>query len=253
MTRHLHDRSRFLLATGLAALLLGAVGYGAMPQTKKAPKSSAAAPGDLQQQMTALQRQLQQLEDHLALLEQARRAGDAAANKVATEDKTMTVKAPFTVVDANNKPIMRVQDADAALGRGIYVFQSGSTLPMAHLGVLKTGAGRVYVANAGSTRPEAQMVVLAKGGVIETYAAGGSHRLLLLDHQGVSVVNGKDVIVGNIGVLDERGALELNDATGGKMVTAGSLSNGKGMVQANPSHVQVSIDGNPSVLLGGKK
>jgi hypothetical protein len=47
------------------------------------------------------------------------------------------------------------------------------------------------------------------------------------------------------------GYLELNDASGAKMVEAGMLPSRKGYVLASPARSSVGPNGNPSVLMGG--
>jgi hypothetical protein len=64
---------------------------------------------------------LAQLEKRLAGLEQAERG----PLDVRTANSTIT--APFTIVDAGGKPILRVTDVAGQFSRGLYVFSAGAT------------------------------------------------------------------------------------------------------------------------------
>jgi hypothetical protein len=70
--------------------------------------------------------------------------------------------------------------------------------------------------------------------------------------QGIFHYNSAETAVAYLTSKDQKGILELTDASGTKMVEAGSLASGKGYVLVNPYHASVAPGGDPSVLMGGR-
>lgn len=249
MSRDPNDRRRPIFAACVAAIVL-ATGYAAIAQTRKPPTTPPS--NDLEQKVAALERRTKQLEDQLAVMQQAKAAGEAVAKSAPAGDKGLTVQVPFTVVDQKGKIVMRVQDAGmSALSRGLYVYDSGSDGPMAYVGASSEG-GRIYAAGAKATRPDVQMMATPGGPVFILRSPGGAE-LVRLDKLGITLLNSKENVASRIGLKDDRGLVEVDDASGMKMVEAGSLPNGKGYVLANPFTPNMTAAGNPSMLLGGSK
>ena len=94
--------------------------------------------------------------------------------------------------------------------------------------------GKVRVFPAGGGSAQAELTAEATGGAVTIYHPQGTP-------------------LGSMNAANGRGYLELNDAGGNKMVEASSQPDGKGYVLVTPWQVQVTPQGDPSVLRGGKK
>lgn len=193
------------------------------------------------------------LEQRLAALEQAQATKAAAFGP----DKATIVTAPFVVADRGGKVVMRVQEGDSAgkESRGIYVYGAGSDLPLAHLGVLvKEGAGRLYVTNAKAGRPQIQAIAETDTpAAVVVFRADGKNGYNSLEQQGLMIRNGEGQAIGSITSQSGTGYLALNDSSGNTMMDAGTLKSQKGYVRVNPYRASTSPQGDPSVLMGGKK
>ncbi len=94
------------------------------------------------------------------------------------------------------------------------------------------GAVRVFPQGGGTAQAE-----------FTTSAAGGA----------IAAYNGTGAPIAMVGSKDGKGYLELNDASGTKMVEAGSTKNSKGYVLVTPWQPSSDTKGDPSVLKGGGK
>lgn len=263
--------SPVVAVTATCAAILVAFGVYAKAQT---------TPSGAEQQLAQLRQQLVALEKRVAELEKPRGTGGGVQSGAATgqkagppqlggperapasadtapgANKPTVVTAPFIVVDRNGKVVMRVQGEAVgnSLSRGIYAFNATSDVPMAHLGVTADGDGRAYVTHAGAGRPAVQMIgggadndalILVTRGRAEGYNS--------LEQEGLMIRNDDGIAAGSIVVKSGTGYLALNDKAGNPMVDAGTLQSQKGYVRTSPYRSATSIQGNPSVLMGGNK
>lgn len=276
MTRDWRSRPRVLAVSASCAAIL--IGFAAFA-TAQVPPSAAE-----QQQLAAFRQQVSALEKRVTELEKpkgsAARADESAQaakegartkaleqrlaalelvqatkESVLGPDKATIVTAPFVVVDRAGKAIMRVQgEATEKASRGVYVYSAASDAPLAHMGITTDGVGRIYAKNAASKRPQVQMLG----------PSGGAPALVLvlrddgegfnsLEQQGLLIRNGDGKPIGSITSQSGTGYLALSDSSGNTMVDAGTLKSQKGYVRVNPYRASTSPQGDPSVLIGGKK
>ncbi len=191
---------------------------------------------------------LKQLEARLAAVEKKE---DAPHQPVDLRAEGTSVTAPFTVVDAAGKPVMRVTEG-GAYSRGAYFYGDGAIGSGAYVGTDSTGGGRMYVAGAGHL-PEALMGMAADGPVFQLSREG--KRMMVIDKGTLAYYGPGGSTVALFGSKGDRlkGYLELNDSNGTKMIEAGSLDSHKGYVLASPYKTSTAVTGDPSVLKGGGK
>jgi hypothetical protein len=196
----------------------------------------------LEQRLASIERQQARLET---------KAKDVDKSDTPDRPEAMTVVAPFTVVDEDGKPIMRVTVKDGNFSRGVYVSdESGASV--AHLGSTAAG-GRVYVGRPGKPVPEGYLGVIETGTQLKVGSSGSNAALVLNPEELTFRSNGGSVLA-LFGTRNKsKGYLELNDSSGSKMVEAGMLDNHKGYVLASPYRTSVDPQGDPSVLKGGGK
>ena len=191
------------------------------------------------------------LEQRLASLEQAQATKEAALGP----DKATIVTAPFVVVDRGGKVVMRVQAGDPGKdSRGIFVYGTASDLPLAHLGVLsKAGVGRFYVTTAKPGRPQIQAIAETDTPAVVAVNRADGNGYNSLEPQGLMIRNDEGRLIGSITSQTGTGYLELSDSSGKAMLEAGTTTSQKGYVKVNPYRASTSPQGDPSVLIGGKK
>jgi hypothetical protein len=185
------------------------------------------------------------LEQRLAALEQAQVSGPG---------RSSVFTAPFVVVDRGGKVVMRVQDFSDKTSRGIYIYGPGSDVAVAHLGVTPDGGGRAYVTNKTAQRPQIQLIASgsdAAATVAVFRTDGGTYNSL--EQQGLLIRNGDAKVIGSITSQSGTGYLALSDSNGNTMMDAGTLKSQKGYVRVNPYRASTTPQGDPSVLMGGKK
>jgi hypothetical protein len=191
------------------------------------------------------------LEQRLAALEQAQAKKEATLGP----DKATIVTAPFVVVDRGGKVVMRVQGefTDKA-SRGVYVYGAGSDIAVGHLGLTKGGAGRLYVTSTKAPRPQIQAIAEESdtAATVAVFRADGNG-FNSLEQQGLMIRNGEGKAIGTITSQSGTGYLALSDSGGNTMMDAGTLKSQKGYVRVNPYRASTSPQGDPSVLMGGKK
>ena len=243
---------------GCAAILIG---FGALA-TAQVPPSVAE-----QQQLALLRQQVSLLEKRVTELEKikgsvarvdesAQAAKDSAGTKALDgPDKATTVTAPFVVVDRGGKVVMRVQAGDPGKdSRGIFVYGTASDLPLAHLGVLsKAGVGRFYVTTAKPGRPQIQAIAETDTPAVVAVNRADGNGYNSLEPQGLMIRNDEGRLIGSITSQSGTGYLELSDSSGKAMLEAGTTTSQKGYVKVNPYRASTSPQGDPSVLIGGKK
>jgi len=191
------------------------------------------------------------LERRLAALEQAQSTKESALG----QGKPITVTAPFVVVDRAGKVVMRVAlEATDKASRGIYVFGFGSDFPVAHVGVMADGVGRLYVTNTREKRAQVQILGGASDipATVAVFRADGN-AYNSLEQQGLMIRNGEGEAIGTITSQSGTGYLALSDSSGNTMMDAGTLKSQKGYVRVNPNRASTSPQGDPSVLMGGKR
>lgn len=248
---------------------------------------AAFDPNALQKQLTALELRVRELEKQAiesaddaaeaeaaaVLLDQRLRDADAnfkrvslrvaqlekdgAGDKPAAEREAradgegpMTITAPFTVVDEDGKPLLRVGEDDGSFSRGLYVFNAQGA-SIAHMGARSDGLGRIY-ASRPNVSPTAVLTAQPEGGAL--LLGSGSGFIVELNRQSLSFMSDNKATVALFGTKNRaKGYLELNDANGSKMVEAGMLNNNKGYVLASPYRATVDPQGDPSVLKGAGK
>jgi hypothetical protein len=94
------------------------------------------------------------------------------------------------------------------------------------------------------------MSASAEGGSFEL-GLGGKPQVKM-DKKSLAYYNDGGAVISVFGSKDRtKGYMELNDASGTKMVEAGSLNTRQGYVLASPYRSSVDPRGNPSVLQGG--
>ena len=187
------------------------------------------------------------LEQRLASLEKNQEAAksETSAEKNRSEyDAPLTVKAPFTVVDSDGRPLMRVSEKDGELSRGIYIYNSNGGA-VAHMGASSLGTGRVYVSSDGRM-PTVGMVVDENGGKFMLYEE--RNKVFEVTKQSLTLYNtdGAATVVLKTGEL-KTGKLELADESGAIMVSAGTTNSGVGKVLTGPNG-----NGAAGTLTGGK-
>ncbi|MEO6103949.1 MAG: hypothetical protein ABIP44_09975 [Pseudoxanthomonas sp.] len=262
-----------ILVAGISHYVPSAAGQGLSAKATVVPASSQSEVRVLRQQVLELARRIKVLEEKIDV---ADTGGDAAQRKLeqrlaqlehhqaqetpaprapsraeANDRPTgQTVVAPFTDVDGAGKPILRVSADEGAFSRGAYVFNDhGATV--AHMGATTYG-GRFYVIKPGTQAPDAWMGSSRTGS--EFRVGKGLVTQARMDEQSLAYYGDGGAVIALFGGKERRkGYLELNDASGSKMVEAGSLDSHKGYVLANPYRASVDPHGDPSVLKGAGK
>ena len=258
--------ARATRAIGSFAML--SVAAAGIVHTQSAGSGGAQQVAALQQQLTALDRRVKELEKsasgasgsddttaegRIKALEakvrslesavEARGPGTDLAGQLAGK----RVTAPFTVVDRAGKVLMKITEAGDGLSRGAYMFDGAEKI-VAYIGGDATG-GRVYVTRAGAL-PRAMIYADDKTGLALRAATGKPGTVI--DESALTFLSDAGVALSSFGTKDRaKGYLELNDGNGTKMVEAGMLDSRKGYVMATPYRASVSPNGNPSVLMGG--
>jgi hypothetical protein len=158
------------------------------------------------------------------------------------------IVAPFVVVDRAGKVVMRVSDEGGGLSRGVYFYNKNEAV-VSHMGATPDGSGRVYVTMNGAL-PMAMMAISGDGPIFRLGA--GTQKAVEIDKSSMVFYSDGGSPLSLFGTKARgKGYMELNNSGGSKMVEAGMLNAGVGYVMANPSRSSVSINGNPSVLMGG--
>ena len=215
---------------------------------KKLEDAADSIGGSDEEDAKRLEQRLANIERQQAKLEAKGKESDKA--DASDRPESLTVVAPFTVVDEDGKPIMRVSVDDGTFSRGVYAFNEGGA-SVAHLGSSAFG-GRMYVSRPGKL-PEAYLGVIDKGSQLKV-GSSGSNAALMLKPDDLTFLSDGNSVLALFGTRNRnKGYLELNDSSGSKMVEAGMLENHKGYVLASPYHTSVDPHGDPSVLKGGGK
>ena len=204
--------------------------------------------GSEEEDAKKLEQRLANIERQQAKLES--KAKESDKTDASDRPEGLTVVAPFTVVDDDGKPVMRVSVDDGTFSRGVYLFNDAGA-SVAHLGS-STFGGRMYVSRPGKL-PEAYLGVIEKGSQLKV-GSSGSNALLLVNPEDLAFRSEGGSVLALFGTRNKsKGYLELNDSSGSKMVEAGMLDNHKGYVLASPYRASVEPHGDPSVLKGGGK
>ena len=164
------------------------------------------------------------------------------------------VKAPFDVVDARGKPILRVQDARPGIGRGVTLF-SATGAEVAFISALPEGG--FFKARSGSGFPEIVVGVTTGVGALIVRDADSKARATL------GLVNGKPSLeianenYANIAAFGQGttggGFLQLGDAAGNARVDAGVNVKDCGVVRTHPlGNAGVGLVGMPGTFLLGR-
>jgi hypothetical protein len=193
-------------------------------------------------------------EARLAALESAQAKLQAENGNVAKSQDNpegMTVTAPFTVVDDNGKPLMRVQQNGSGFSRGAYFFTTEGK-SVAYIGATTDTSGRVYVSKPEQP-PAVMMWAFIDGKPGIQLAVNGKH-LVELDPQSLTYLNSGGTEVAHFGLSanSQKGYLDLGEPTGSKMVEAGVTDNHRGYVLVAPWQPSTTPEGDPSVLFGGR-
>ena len=258
--------ARTVTAIGITAML-GVAATG-IAHTQSAASGSAQQVAALQQQLTALDRRVKELEKsasgasgsddttaegRIKALEakvrslqsavEARGPGADLAGQLAGK----RVTAPFTVVDRAGKVLMKITEDGDGLSRGAYMYD-GAEKVVAYIGG-DTKGGRVYATRAGAL----PMAMIHGVGTPSLLLRGAAGTLAAsIDDSAVTFFSDGGNALASFGTKNRaKGYLELNDGNGTKMVEAGMLDSRKGYVMATPYRASVGPNGNPSVLMGG--
>ncbi len=227
-----------LVPNAVSALLLGGALSARVPAAPHRPESVARAEevDRLRERIDVLTRRLSDLEERLATKELG------IANQV---------KAPFVVVDARGKPLLRVQDGT---GRGVQLF-SASGAAVALISALPEGG--FFKAKSESGFPEIVVGVTTGLGALVVRDADSKARATL------GLINGKPSIeftnenyvgIATIGQGTTGGGfLQLGDAAGNARVEGGVNANGCGVVRTHPlGNPGSGLVGMPGTFLIGR-
>lgn len=175
------------------------------------------------------------------------------------------VNGPFTVNDSAGRPITVVQ-AETTSGvanekgqvttatskRGVHVLNSdGQTV--GRMAVEANGNGYVLARHSSGKGMSAILSISNTGGEVLVTGSDSNVKASVKSTEGFVIYNAQGTPLGSMGAVKDKGYLELNSATGEKMVEMGSLQSGKGYVLVTPYRASVSPHGDPSVLKGGAK
>ena len=257
--------ARATAAVGCTLVLALAATTIANTQAKSGADQQIAA---LQQQLTALDRRVKELEktasnasgpddpgpvnriknleDQVRRLE-AEQQAHGAKPAGSPEQSAVRLTAPFTVVDSAGKLLMRVTDQGNGFSRGTYLYDGNEKI-VGYIGG-DTSGGRVYATKNGLL-PQA---MIAATDTPEVYLRGPQQKAgMTIDPVSMAFYGDSGSPLSVFGTKDRlKGYMELNDGSGSKMVEAGMLNSHVGYVMANPSRSSVGVTGNPSVLMGG--
>jgi len=227
-----------LVPNAVSALLLVGALSARVPAAPHRPESGERAEevDRLRERIDVLAQRLSDLEARLATKELG------AVNQV---------KAPFVVVDARGKPLLRVQDGTA---RGVSLF-SASGAAVALISALPEGG--FFKAKSGSGFPEVVVGVTTGLGALVVRDADSKARATL------GLINGKPSIefanenYVNIAAIGQGtsggGFLQLGDAEGNARVDGGVNVKGCGVVRTHPlGNAGVGLVGMPGTFLLGR-
>ncbi len=227
-----------LVPNAVSALLLMGTLSARVPAAPHRPESGARA-----EEVDRLRERIDVLAQRLSDLE-----GKLAAKELGTANQ---VKAPFDVVDARGKPILRVVDGT---GRGLSLF-SASGAQVAFISALPEGG--FFKAKSATGFPE--IVVGVTTGVAALLVRDADSKA----RGTVGLVNGKPIIelandnYVNIAAFGQAttggGFLQIGNAEGDARVEGGVNANGCGVVRTHPlGNPGSGLVGMPGTFLIGR-
>ena len=230
-----------LVPNAVAALLL----VGAL-SAREAGAPHRPERGEAAEEVTRLRERIDVLAQRLSDLE-----GKLAAKELGMANQ---VKAPFDVVDARGKPILRVQDARPGIGRGVTLF-SATGAEVAFISALPEGG--FFKAKSGSGFPEIVMGVTTGLGALVVRDADSKARAtmgLINGKPSIEFTNENYVGIATIGQGTTGGGfLQLGDAEGNARVEGGVNANGCGVVRTHPlGNPGSGLVGMPGTFLIGR-
>jgi hypothetical protein len=163
---------------------------------------------------------------------------------------------PRGLLVLNAQEQIAAQSTVDSTGAGVVKVLTSKGVGVGGLFASETGGGLALTGGAGG--PSAiSLKVESTGGKVRVFPAAGGSAMAELTAEStggaVTIYHPRGAPLGSMNAANGRGYLELNDATGSKMVEASSQADGKGYVLVTPWQVSVTPQGDPSVLRGGKK